>query len=774
MESHLEDFASNDDHTRLGISTPGGFDDANPSQDATSIGSSDQACKECRRRKARCNRSLPTCDLCIKYRRHCLYEKHSRTPLTRRHLTEVEVRLERAEALVRQMRSLIPPHQRTGEQGNVAATSTHVEQPQEPLNQPFNFSTPPQTAQIPLQRDSNVELEAHPSDASGSAQSLLRFPASAHSTQDSNPPSLEHQRMLEGPPVDNFEWCEKSSLQVHGLSPDVVPDPLEGDSPISDGMASLTVNEGDAGYLGVASGAALLRLFEPKARRRMFKSQQAVSSKYPLIGQPNPNRHVAESMIDSYFRLYHVSYPIIHEPTFRAQYSEVIPRPNGACWTVLAYIVAAIGVWASSASSSETLDMALFDQASSILSFDFLEVGNLSLVQALTLASNYQQKRDKPDSGYNYLGLAVRMAMGLGLHKEFQGWNISPLNMEIRRRVWWSLCVFDVGATITFSRPDVWPYKGVEVSFPLNDLTAASTTYPAESDHITPYTAVAAQARFHIETRECYERIISKPFPSAEELLRMDASLIETWQTGNPAYFKEESLVPPRYSLCQAVMSWRSRNLRIILYRPYVIRRALRRRADIDQASSLAYDKCLADAKSSISLISTYWANHEHNRLAAWYSLYFLFQAALIPCICLRNQPSAANASDWRAQITTTLQTITALDPANASSARCYQIISDLSGRLLENEQADEFAGPDSSGEDQSRRTYPSEQPAAAEQWISEPVEESPQTQINNVFTMMWPNVPPMEAADVVMGDDAGWMDFLRLDSNDAWEEPGS
>ena len=25
---------------------------------------------------------------------------------------------------------------------------------------------------------------------------------------------------------------------------------------------------------------------------------------------------------------------------------------------------------------------------------------------------------------------------------------------------------------------------------------------------------------------------------------------------------------------------------------------------------------------------------------------------------------------------------------------------------------------------------------------------------------MMWPNVPPMEAADLVMGEDA-WMDFL-------------
>jgi transcriptional regulatory protein GAL4 len=295
-------------------------------------------------------------------------------------------------------------------------------------------------------------------------------PPSSSTGQVPNSLDTDHQRMLEGPPADDFEWSEfENSSYPNGLSPDAVVEGTEEESPISDGMASLTVNEREAGYLGVASGAALLRLLEPKSRRRASsRTQQRSPLAYSLTQQPNPNRHVSEAMIDAYFRLYHVSYPIIHEPTFRAQYSEVIPRPNGPCWTVLAYVVAAIGVWSSATSSADMLDMALFAQARSLLSFNFLEVGNLTLVQALTLASNYQQKRDKPNSGYNYLGLAVRMAMGLGLHKEFQEWNISPLTMEIRRRVWWSLCVFDVGATVTFSRPDVWPYKGVEVSFPLN------------------------------------------------------------------------------------------------------------------------------------------------------------------------------------------------------------------------------------------------------------------------------------------------------------------
>ena len=532
-----------------------------------------------------------------------------------RHLTEVEARLERAEVLLKQMRTLVPPHLRSWERRAASGLPPH------PAGSAFDFAS--------STTGSTVQTKVEGGDQNGKAKGTVPT-VSLSSTQVPRPLDPEYQRLLEeGPPLEDFEWNENDSARAYSLSPDSGGDGTAiDDAPLSDGMASLTVNERESGYLGVASGAALLRMLEPQQTRRRPPSRPESSHAAfvnTMTPQPNPNRHIAESMIDAYFRLYHVSYPLIHEPTFRAQYSEVIARPNGACWTALAYIVAAIGVWTSSSSAAESLDMALFAHARSILGFNFLECGNLSLVQALTLASNYQQKRDKPNSGYNYLGLSVRMAMGLGLHKEFQGWNIPPLNMEIRRRIWWTLCSFDIGASITFSRPDVWPIKGVEVAYPLNvndkDLTAASQTYPTESNHMTPYTAAAWQARFHIATHECYQKVISKPFPSAAELLELDSSAIEPWESNLPKYFATASSVLQRYALPQAIMELRTRNLRIIMYRPFVIRRALRRTPDTDEASTVAYGKCLAEAKKTIETIDVYWEQQEHNRLAAWYGL---------------------------------------------------------------------------------------------------------------------------------------------------------
>lgn len=455
--------------------------------------------------------------------RFCLIVSHVSNHAYR-HLTEVEERLERAEALVRQMRALLPAHllpQRGGGSAPAAVSASADSPSQRPkttssdssfdfsrLDQPASGSASSETpvtpaAQIkPEPDDAPHDPDPTPGPSSTPSISELRTPGD-HQTPRENGrlapfrvPQRGMSTILETPPAtDDFEWDEQDD--VASLAAAMSPGGNDADDAALDGMASLSVSEEKGGYLGVASGAAFIRLLEPNMKRRSFpgRSRPSMTSSPSLNKQPNPNRQIADIMIDAYFRHFHLSYPILHEPTFRAQFSEVIPRPHGDSWLVLAYVVAAIGVW-SSAKTSDNLDLQLFSQARSILGFNFLELGNLTLVQALTLSSNYQQKRDRPNSAYNYLGLAVRMAMGLGLHKEFQGWNISPLNMEIRRRVWWSLCVFDCGATITFSRPLTWPFDGVEVALPKNVHDRVGTTRVVSKSVYTDTVQLGTYAQF--------------------------------------------------------------------------------------------------------------------------------------------------------------------------------------------------------------------------------------------------------------------------------------
>lgn len=165
--------------------------------------------------------------------------------------------------------------------------------------------------------------------------------------------------------------------------------------------------------------------------------------------------------MDAFFLNYHTSYPFVHEATFKAQFYEQVPRPHGQAWQILLNTILALGAWSIGDDNSD-LDITFYQEARSHLQqVSVFETGNLTLILALLLLSNYAQKRNKPNTGWNFLGLAVRMAMSLGLHKEFPGWKISLLQREMRRRLWWGVYIFDSGAAKTFGRPILLPEDSV-------------------------------------------------------------------------------------------------------------------------------------------------------------------------------------------------------------------------------------------------------------------------------------------------------------------------
>lgn len=129
------------------------------------------------------------------------------------------------------------------------------------------------------------------------------------------------------------------------------------------------------------------------------------------------------------------------------------------------------------------------------------------------------------------------------------------------------------------------------------------------------------QASFHMATNQIYTRVISKPLSSAKNLLKLDDSLIGGWLSSIPLYFAEHTSVPSKYAFAHAVMGWRYRNLRIIMYRPFVIRKALYPTQHESMEEIEAYGRCLEEAKRSILAINDFWKLHEHTRVAAWYAL---------------------------------------------------------------------------------------------------------------------------------------------------------
>ncbi|KEF55873.1 uncharacterized protein A1O9_07453 [Exophiala aquamarina CBS 119918] len=215
--------------------------------------------------------------------------------------------------------------------------------------------------------------------------------------------------------AQGYDWTEDTTLDL-----------------LADGMAALRVEPTGAGYLG----AFLSNKLRVKSEARV---------------------QIETKLIDAYFENYHPVYPFVHEPTFRAQYHEILPRPVSASWKLLLSTVLALGSWSSGQTQTE-LDEQLYRRSISLGEDESIfEVANLTTIQALVLLSNLAQKRNRPNTGWNMLGLATRMALSLGLHREHPSWNVGILHQEMRRRVWWGLFLFDSGASTTFGRPILLP-----------------------------------------------------------------------------------------------------------------------------------------------------------------------------------------------------------------------------------------------------------------------------------------------------------------------------
>ncbi|OBT38698.1 hypothetical protein VE00_10647 [Pseudogymnoascus sp. WSF 3629] len=627
---------------------------------------------------------MPVCAVCQKYRRHCLYDKHSKTRLTRKQLTILEERLEKAEAL---LRSHFTEAQLAEMMDGAAAVRPALGSvPQYPSS---SSMTPSSHHHIPA-------LEALPSGLSeatsssylaGTSQLVpgIELGIEPGSGAGHSAGSYELAPSL----ANDFEWNE-SSWTAYGPTMDAGDS--EAPQDIVDGMASLSVGD-HRGYLGAVSGAALLRQIlsarkdgegaEASVPPQHFESlfQQQTDQTQWYRSQSILTRVVVGNLIDAFFTFYHPTFPIVHEPTFRAQYAGTLPRPDKENWNTLANILAALGSFASS-NCSDATDLPIFQAAQKSLFADNLEVGNLTLVQAFGLSATYLQKRNKPNTGYNYGGVALRLGIGLGLHKEFEQGNLPPLQMEIRRRVWWTLCVLDVGATITYGRPLNWPQAGVETALPMSiheeDLVSDSAPYPPESEGLTLYTYVRIQSSYHLRTMGIYNRLITGSFPTAAELIALDDENIGGWIAQWPHYYTAFPPAGSKHALGVGISKWRYRNLRIVMYRPLLVRWALSSSLYDQQASSstesLAVFRCLDAAKETILSIEEYWMSRSHFRLAAWYVLYFLFHATLVPIHCLRHNPQHPLAPEWRSQIRASLAVMDAMSELSPNSSKCREI----------------------------------------------------------------------------------------------------
>ncbi|KAB2575277.1 Regulatory protein GAL4 [Lasiodiplodia theobromae] len=474
---------------------------------------------------------------------------------------------------------------------------------------------------------------------------------------------------------------DQSVIETEPLNADDLEfDESQGFSDLVDGMVSLTVDP--HGYMGTESGSAALKFLNelsastPRSSSAGSSTGTETDTLAALTRPPELTR-----LLDDYFAHYHPAYPILHEPTFRAQISGAVAKPRDGSWPLLYHIVLAIGSFVG-ASGSGREDIQLYQAARSHLTAAILEKGSLPLVQSLTLMGNYLQKRNKPNAGFNTLGVAVNMALAIGLHREFHPSRTTPFVMELRRRTWWTLFVFESGARLTLGRPPV-TLTGVTVGLPTNmhdyELAVDIDLLPPPQNVPTVTSCLQAQVSLARIANAAHVKLHSSCSLRPCEVLQFDAE-VRNWLASLPPYFGSDH---EWASSPKMILLWRAAHLRIIICRPFLFA-AIRARAPLDiQASDGRYmpnpvSICVSIAHECALSICDYWAARplaERNRGLAWYASYWLTTAGVVLATCLIYDSTHLLADQWRTELSRTLATLAELGKACDMASKACEIL---------------------------------------------------------------------------------------------------
>ncbi|EXJ79177.1 hypothetical protein A1O3_08678 [Capronia epimyces CBS 606.96] len=97
---------------------------------------------------------------------------------------------------------------------------------------------------------------------------------------------------------------------------------------------------------------------------------------------------------------------------------------------------------------------------------DIHQEGSVLFVEVLGLLSPYLQNLNRKDAAFLYIGLALRMAISLGLHQEVDDPGMDVVEREHRRRVWWSVYSMDRILSVKSGNPVSIHDEDIDIALP--------------------------------------------------------------------------------------------------------------------------------------------------------------------------------------------------------------------------------------------------------------------------------------------------------------------
>jgi hypothetical protein len=202
----------------------------------------------------------------------------------------------------------------------------------------------------------------------------------------------------------------------------------------------------------------------PRASIKAFQGARA--AQFAL-----PPRGLADHLVDRFFERVFYLYPVFHRPSFESAYRRLWepatgptspPREPSATFVGLGgsvntghespvfhcalNAIFALGCHFSDLPglNRDSTALTFFLRCKTLLGVEFLESNTTGVVQVLLIMTLYLQSTPFPGRCWKSIGIACRLAQGMGLHIKTRSAERSPLETDMRRRIWQGCVVLDM------------------------------------------------------------------------------------------------------------------------------------------------------------------------------------------------------------------------------------------------------------------------------------------------------------------------------------------
>ena len=157
----------------------------------------------------------------------------------------------------------------------------------------------------------------------------------------------------------------------------------------------------------------------------------------------------------------------------------------------------------------------------------FLDTAEIVTLQAFVLFLVCVRSHDDTRFVWTLTGLAIRLAQALGLHRDGTKFGISPFNTEMRRRLWWQICILDVRASEDHGFELSTQDQSFDTEFPLSindtDIQPETTEAPVPAVGVSEMTPCLIRIEVcHLTRRLFYTSPGNSSLPAKSEPLSFE------------------------------------------------------------------------------------------------------------------------------------------------------------------------------------------------------------------------------------------------------------